>query len=177
MINTDRYEQNKVQDPVQYLIKLGNGPHRAMGLFLMDDQFETDIRERYQNGEKCGVETASYVAQTYISNPLLLDRQNKFDFRIYMLVASTNPLIVYYHDGFLRVSLSKYEKESKEKNVHFTNTHLSKEIFAKAREDQLYDGMTEDELREYQMWGMEDLQTYLLESVISKIIIILISIP
>jgi len=164
ILNSDKYEQNKIEDPVQYLIKLGNGPHRAMGLFLMDEKMEVDIREQYQNGEKCGIEQKSYVAQKYISNPLLLDKQNKFDFRIYMLIASTNPLIVYYHDGFLRVSLSKYEKESKEKNVHFTNTHLSKEIFAKAKGDKLYDGMTENELRDYQMWTMEDLQRYLLQS-------------
>ena len=30
-----------------------------------------------------------------------------------MLVASVNPLIVYYHDGFLRLSLQKYDKYSK----------------------------------------------------------------
>ena len=58
-----------------------------------------------------------FVAQKYVANPLLLDKQNKFDFRIYMLVASVNPLIVYYHDGFLRVSLSKYDKDSKEVDI------------------------------------------------------------
>lgn len=53
----------------------------------------------------------------------------KFDFRIYMMVASTKPLIMFYHDGFLRISLLKYEKNSQKRQVHFTNTHLSKEIF------------------------------------------------
>ena len=109
----------------------------------------------------CGKLKQSLVAQKYISNPLLLDRGNKFDFRIYMLVASVNPLIVYYHDGFLRVSLSTYDKFSKTKNVHFTNTHLSKKVFAEARQK----GMNEQELRDYQMWMMEDLQNYLIKIV------------
>jgi len=37
--------------------------------------------------------------------------------------------MVYYHDGFLRVSLLSYDKNSKEKSIHFTNTSLSKKIF------------------------------------------------
>jgi hypothetical protein len=46
-----------------------------------------------------------------------------------MLIASTNPLTLYYHDGFLRVSLLQFDKNSTEKSVHFTNTALSKKIF------------------------------------------------
>ena len=39
-----------------------------------------------------------------------------------MLVSSVNPLRVYYHDGFLRVSLKKYDKFSTIPGVHITNT-------------------------------------------------------
>jgi len=67
------------------------------------------------------------IAQKYVSNPLTVDG-HKFDFRIYMLIASTDPLIAYYHDGFLRISLSKYTKNSTEKSTHFTNTALSKKV-------------------------------------------------
>lgn len=46
-------------------------------------------------------------AQKYIDKPLLMDGK-KFDFRVYMLIASMDPLIVLYHDGFLRRSLAEY---------------------------------------------------------------------
>jgi len=164
IINSQEYKKNKKQEPIQYLIKYGNGAHRAMGVFLFDNRYERKLKADYDNGAKCGEREISLVAQKYIGNPLLLDKQNKFDFRIYMLVASVDPLIVYYHDGFLRVSLSKYDKHSKEKNVHFTNTHLSKKVFSQAGEETLIDGMTEAELREYQMWTMEDLEAYLLKT-------------
>ena len=51
-----------------------------------------------------------------------------------MLIASTDPLVLYYHDGFLRVSLETYDEFSKEKNVHLTNTEFAKEKFKKAAE-------------------------------------------
>ena len=74
----------------------------------MDAELEKSIQIEYQNGSLCGSIYKNIVMQRYISNPLLIEG-HKFDFRIYMLVASTNPLIVYYHDGFLRVSLELYD--------------------------------------------------------------------
>lgn len=65
------------------------------------------------------------MAQKYISNPDLIEG-HKYDFRIYILIASTDPLIVYYHDGFLRVSIPIYDKDSKDRNTHFANTNLAK---------------------------------------------------
>ncbi len=95
------------------MIKIGYGAHRAEGVFLFDDEQQKEIAKKYDHGELCGRVRRSLVAQKYITNPLLLDFNNKFDFRLYMLVASTNPTIVYYHDGFLRVSLNTYDKFSK----------------------------------------------------------------
>jgi len=46
-----------------------------------------------------------------------------------------------------------------------TNTHLSKDIFAEVKEqNKTLNGMTEDELRNYQMWSLERLEAYLLAS-------------
>jgi len=108
-INSESYAKKKLTQPLQYLLKQGYGSHRADGVYLFDAEEESSLRSQYENGSKCGTINGTMVAQQYISNPLLLDKQNKFDFRIYMLVASVKPLIVYYHDGFLRVSLSKYD--------------------------------------------------------------------
>jgi len=164
-INSKEYLAKLKKEPIQYVIKLGYGAHRAMGVFILDDKETRNMKKIYANGDKCGIETRSRIAQTYITNPLLLDFNNKFDFRVYMLVASTNPLMVYYHDGFLRVSLHTYDKNSHDKSVHLTNTHLSKEIFADAKDhNKTINGMNETELREYQMWTFEDLADYLYES-------------
>jgi len=113
-INSAEFQKKKQDEPIQYLIKVGVGAHRAAGLALLDTEKEDELKEKYENGAQCGSVKNSLVAQKYISNPQTLDKGNKFDFRIYMLVASVKPLIVYYHDGFLRVSLSKYDKHSKE---------------------------------------------------------------
>jgi len=82
------------------------------GVFLLDAERTAKLNEAYENGAKCGEINGSLIAQKYITNPLLLDMDNKFDFRIYGLIASTNPLTVYYHDGFLRVALNSFSKGS-----------------------------------------------------------------
>jgi len=45
-----------------------------------------------------------------------------------------------------------------------TNTHLSKEIFKQAAARKEFAGMNETELRNYQMWTMEELAEYVLEN-------------
>jgi len=92
-----------------------------------------------------------------------LDIGNKFDFRVYIVIASTNPLMVYYHDGVLRAYLSPYDKFSQERGKHLTNSHLAKPIFEAAKTKKVY-GMTEQELRDYHLWSFGELEAYLLES-------------
>jgi len=160
-ITSQKYIDSLAVEPIQYLVKLGYGAHRAKGVFLLDDEYTKNITRLYENGERCGKYNKSLIAQTYVTNPLLLDKNNKFDFRVYMLVASTNPMMVYYHDGFLRVSLEFYDKFSHNKDVHLTNTHLAKNKFAEA---ELVNATLAQELREYQMWTFEKLSKYLLEA-------------
>jgi len=78
----------------------------------MEQRLTKALNSHYENGSQCGTENRPLIAQAYINNPLLLDRNNKFDFRVYMLIASTNPFIVYYHDGFIKLSVNPYEKTS-----------------------------------------------------------------
>ena len=95
-----------------FIEKIGYGAHRANGVFIFDDKRETEIKKTFDSGRKCGEVTGEpTVMQKYIADPLLIEG-HKFDFRIYLLIASTNPLIAYYHDGFLRLSLHLYDKDS-----------------------------------------------------------------
>lgn len=47
------------------------------------------------------------LIQKYIENPLLVDKR-KFDIRCFVLVASTSPFLVFYADGYARLSLKEY---------------------------------------------------------------------
>ena len=99
--------------------------------------------------------------QKYVHRPLLLNGR-KFDFRMFMLIASTNPLIAYYHDGGLRVSLVPYDIQSNDKKSLLTNFALNHEIYQKARVEGEFEGKSEDELKREQQWTFEDLERYLL---------------
>jgi len=62
------------------------------------------------------------LVQEYIEQPLLIEKC-KFDVRVYMLIASTKPFIVFYHRGYLRRSLFEYSSTSTDRAVYLTNTH------------------------------------------------------
>ncbi len=67
--------------------------------------------------------TERYLVQEYLERPLLL-KKSKFDVRVYMLIASSNPYLVFYHEGYLRRSLAVYNPLSKDRKVYLTNTHF-----------------------------------------------------
>ena len=56
----------------------------------------------------------------YIPNPLLLEGK-KFDVRTYMLIACTNPFIVLFHTGYLRLACDEYDADSTDLHRHLTN--------------------------------------------------------
>jgi len=117
IIDSKSYKDRAISQPIQYLIKVSHGSHQAAGIYLVDDQETIWLNDEYKKGKQCGISQQPLLAQNYIGNPLLLDHGNKFDFRVYLLIASTNPLIAFYHDGFLRVSLNTYDKTSTDVNI------------------------------------------------------------
>jgi tubulin monoglycylase TTLL3/8 len=144
-------------------MKVSYGVHRGLGVEILHDALELQYREQYMSGKLCGKVDSSVLAQHYIDNPLTF-KGYKFDFRIYMMVTSVNPLIVHYHDGFLRNSLIKYDKSSSVSGAHITNTSKSKKIINKCKEKGTkHNGMDYKQLRDFQMKTLEDLQEYLLE--------------
>ena len=161
--NSVEYQKLKEERTIVYIRKLGIGAHRGTGVQPVNDQEESELRTAYGNGSLCGQVTKNYIIQHYVHNPLLLNG-NKFDFRMYLLVASTNPMIAYYHDGFLRVSLAKYDASSNDKKVLLTNLALNDEIYNDLKKGALFNGLDEEALRIAQQWSFERLQTYLLQA-------------
>ena len=161
--NSEEYQRLKAKRNIVYIRKVGKGMHMGEGVQPFNDQEEAELKRDYANGELCGEVTKNYLIQNYIHNPLLLNG-HKFDFRMYLLVASTNPLIAHYHDGFLRVSLSPYDSTSNDKSVLLTNLALSNDIYKDVKRGNLYNGMDEEGLKFAQQWSFDRLQTYLLDA-------------
>ncbi|CAE7299501.1 Ttll6a [Symbiodinium microadriaticum] len=101
-----------------FIIKPDNGC-QGKGIFLIRDV------------EKVPVDFSStYVAQRYISKPLLLDGY-KFDLRLYVLVSGCDPLRIFLHRrGLVRLASEQYVEPTKnnlsEVMVHLTNYAINK---------------------------------------------------
>lgn len=91
------------------------GKAQGKGIFLINkmsqiSSWKKDPRLRPFNED--GPE--AYIVQRYIENPYLIGGK-KFDMRIYVLVTSFNPLVVYIHrNGFCRFSNSQFSMNSKD---------------------------------------------------------------
>jgi Tubulin-tyrosine ligase family len=165
-IKTTEHKKEAKISEVQFVLKVGAGVHRGAGVYLIDFETERKLIANYSDGEKCGEIKENLVTQKYIYDIMTIDdtpkeQGYKFDFRIYMMVVSVNPLIVYYHDGFLRVSLFKYSLTNLDYKAHLTNTELAKEIFKKVGDGGTHHGMDVNQLREFQMRTLDQFGDYL----------------
>jgi hypothetical protein len=126
-IDSEDYFEQKAINHILFMEKLGSGvgAHGATGVKPFDDTRELAARVKYDGGNNCGDIEDNIVMQAYIPDPLLIEG-HKFDIRSHFLVASTNPLIVYYFDGYLRISPFKFDANSDDVNVHLSNTHEAK---------------------------------------------------
>ena len=168
--NSPAYTQIKEEKQIVYLRKVGSGSHGGTGVFLVDNSEESYVRRLYNNGILCGQVDASKsnnVMQYFVHNPLLINGR-KFDFRVFMLVASSNPFITFYHDGYLRLSLHQYNPDSKERGALLTNTALSKPLFKLAEKKGTYQGMTAEQLKEDSVWNFTQFQDHLNEQRLIK---------
>jgi len=70
-----------------------------------------------------------FLIMDYIVNPHLINGF-KYDLRVYVLIASFDPLRVYmYKDGLVRFATSKYSTNSKDlskRYIHLTNFAVNK---------------------------------------------------
>jgi len=158
IINSQQYQESKKEKPIQFMRKV-SGMHRGAGVQPVTPEEEDILRANYSNGDLCGENTKNVIIQDYVQNPLLINGR-KFDFRFYVLIASTNPMIAYYHDGLLRVSLESYDEAGGEKRSLLTNLALSKDQYEQAE--------NKTQMLEDQMWDFPRFQEYLLKAGVVK---------
>ena len=117
LVNTDMSD-------VTWLLKPETG---SQGQGITFHQDVTSVMRKVPQFFPCQKRTWSstqrYLVQEYLEKPLLLKR-SKFDVRVYMLIASAQPYLVFYHEGYLRRALAEYSANSKDRKVYLTNTHF-----------------------------------------------------
>ena len=68
------------------------------------------------------------VMQQYIDRPFLFNGR-KFDVRCYLLIANVKPLVIFWHDGYIRVCTAPYEGAPLDnRRAHVTNFHVQREM-------------------------------------------------
>jgi hypothetical protein len=94
------------------------------------------------------------IVQRYISNPLLYN-SHKLEFRIYFLISSTDPLIVYAQNkAHIKKCGLPYDKFDTRKDTHVCNTAIQKNKISNL------DG-NEDKNEYIIDWNLEYLEEYL----------------
>ncbi len=63
-----------------------------------------------------------FIVQMYLPKLMLIEGR-KFDVRGLILIASTNPYLLFYHEGYLRLSLEKFSLGG-DRAIHLTNSHI-----------------------------------------------------
>lgn len=96
--------------------------------WLNERKAEEGNRRRTEEDEE-KKEAEPYVVQRYLSDPLLIGGK-KFDLRLYVLVTSYVPMVVYmYRSGFARFSHTRFSMDSATLSnavVHLTNVAIQK---------------------------------------------------
>ncbi|KAM9370141.1 inactive polyglycylase TTLL10 [Phaethornis superciliosus] len=90
------------------------------------------------------------IVQRYIQQPLLLEGK-KFDVRSYLLIACTAPFMLFFAQGYLRLTCVNYDATSDDLTVHLTNQSMQKK-------NPLY-----RQLKEETVWRMEHFNSYVNE--------------
>ncbi|EOB09218.1 Putative tubulin polyglutamylase TTLL10, partial [Anas platyrhynchos] len=90
------------------------------------------------------------IVQRYIHQPLLLEGK-KFDVRSYLLIACTAPYVLFFAQGYVRLTCTNYDAMSDDLTVHLTNQYMQKK-------NSLY-----SQLKDETVWRMEHFNSYINE--------------
>ena len=102
-------EQNgkgKSKDGGKIFIAKPTTGNKGEGINLINSEKDIPSEQQYPS-------TDQYVIQHYVDNPLIVDGL-KFDLRLYVLITSVSPLVVWLNDqGLVRFCTELYEKPTK----------------------------------------------------------------
>ena len=76
------------------------------------------------------------IVQKYVELPLTIDKALKFDIRVWVLISSVNPLVIYYYtDFYARVCPKEYSIGNLDNiEAHLTNYSLTKNLYSDKNE-------------------------------------------
>ncbi len=104
-------DQRKTKEKQVYIVKPDEGS-QGDGIYLITDPKDYNFNNRF------------HVVQEYLADPFLLD-DLKFDFRVYVVLKSLEPLEIYiYNEGLARFCTVPYEQPT-HKNLHEAFMHLT----------------------------------------------------
>jgi hypothetical protein len=95
-------------------------PPNSKRLLGLPDKSLKDLKRKPSGSASEDEDNPASIVQRYICNEMTWDGR-KFDVRMYWFVASLDPLIVLYHDGYVRVGNSAYSETS----FRDTTSHLT----------------------------------------------------
>lgn len=114
-------EAGKIRDR-SWLSKPSGGIRgRGIRYFANTAQLEKDLVNRGGCTKSNSTGIRGRLVQEYVAQPALIDGKYKFDVRTWLLIASVDPLIIFYHEGFARVAKIPYNERSGNKLIHITN--------------------------------------------------------
>ncbi|XP_061699472.1 tubulin polyglutamylase TTLL5 isoform X2 [Syngnathoides biaculeatus] len=118
---------------------------RGRGIYLVSNPNQISVDE-------------NMLVSRYIHNPLLID-EFKFDVRLYVLVTSYDPLLIYvYEEGLARFATVKYDRTAK--NIKNNFMHLTNYSVNKKSSD--YVSCDDPEVEDYgNKWSMSAVLRYL----------------
>ncbi len=150
---SQRYQELKQERNIVYFRKIGANVHEGKGVFPVNDLEGEYIKNLYRNGELCGKIKDNNLIQYNVHN-LLLVQNRKFGFRSFMLIASVNPLIAYYHDGYARLSLDAYDSMSNNTSTFVTNIGVNLKHTD-------FSNWTNQQIQDYTYWPLEKFAKHL----------------
>jgi len=158
--NGEKYQELKKARNLVYFRKIGANAHEGSGVFPVMGAEEDKVRKIYANGTKCGTVKDNNLIQYNVHNPLLFENR-KFGFRMFMLLASVNPVIAYYHDGYARLSIDEYNPKSNATRTFVTNIGVN---LKEALKDTAFASMNSSEIQEYTYWELDKVGKYLYDN-------------